>query len=180
MVEQAQEAAIDGYDPELDTTGRDTVDSLEFRFEEQEVINTEADGRDADGDMEAGNPAERLDAYATNTAARLVDRSGRRPFGSRLSGRMALLYLMRADWQFQLALDTLNDNLNAGDEELILDAEEEELADEEEAERSEAHGLPRLIVRPQTRAPNATQVNYSEAFFTMLDVNLCGRLGLRD
>ncbi len=123
--------------------------ALNERFE---LYMAERPDEDVEGDLADDSdaaPVGTTQDLAVEMAARLMDRTDEEPFEFRFSPRLALLYLARAEWDFDLAVDTAIESLDLGDDELMQDAEDEP-----------AQGAaPARQIRPQTRALTGTQVS---------------------
>ena len=81
---------------------------------------------------------------------RFLDATGQPAIGSRPSARLAILFLARADYQFDIALGNFVEALHAGDEEIVADARAE---DEREKEEREAARRPRPASEARVSTP---------------------------
>ena len=153
-------AATSGSDVELQQAAMASEEALQERFNE---------AMEAQGDDEPREVANNTNDFAVELVARLIERTTHQPFDSPLSGRLALLYLTRVDWDLTLAVETAVANLDAGDEELIEDMglDVERATGEQGESSSQAAGRaqmpqaaqPVLRLRPQTQPVTAEQVS---------------------
>ena len=156
-------AASNEADLELQQAAIDSEDALQERFIE---------AIEAQPDDEPREVADNTNDFAIDLVARLIERTTHQPFDAPLSGRLALLYLTRVDWDLTLAVETAVNNLETGDEELIQDMGLGlESATGEQGESSSQAGplaqipsrtQPVLRLRPQTQAVTAEQVSLRE------------------
>ena len=95
-----------------------------------------------------------------------MDSAGNPPIGSRPSARLAIIFLARADYNFQLALDNFENAVNAGDEEVVADAMAEDEREERarEMQRRRQHAK-EVGAKPLTNEPSSTQASRTSPSF---------------
>ena len=169
LASDAVATATSGADVELQQAAIDSEDALQERFNE---------AIEAQSDYESLEVANNTNDFAIDLVARLIERTSHQPFDAPLSGRLALLYLIRVDWDLGLAVETAIDNLDAGDEELIQDMGlDVERATDEQGESSSQAAAPAQVppaaqsvlrLRPQTQPVTAEQVSV-QGFLLSID-----------
>lgn len=148
-VQEALAAVANGDDEELQLEATASETALHQRFEQYMTQRPDEEGEEYAANDSDAWAVGTTDDLALEMAARLMDRTTGEPFDARFSPRLALLYLARAEWDYDLAVDTAIESLDIGDEELIQDAGDEPAQ------------APTTQVRPQTRALTAWQVSLS-------------------
>lgn len=148
MVQQAIRRAHNGEDAELDDETRAAFRALRNQYRAQQGLspltdeddesNGEVSGDDSDDEEESDEEAGQAEAmvateHGNRLAVRFMDEMGRLDAPSRPSARMAILFLARASWDYEAAVDNFLVELAGETNDLLADLEAEK--EREEIER---------------------------------------------
>ena len=157
-----------GQEDEVYETTRAHFDALRNAHERQEELvaaardthSSMSDSSDESSESSEEDPRA-IQEVQVRMAMDFLDRAGNPPIGSRPSARIAVLFIARADYNLQLALDNYEDALDAEEEEVMADqaaveAEREPVEEQEQGGQQQVPGsqdgvdrVPALINNPQ-------------------------------